>query len=118
MTPEIFVSKVRDAVVEQNDEIDKQLFETTSVESATDPYWKRALSLYNSLNQEKQSILFEIIHQVRVDALSECLGILDGVCSLDEPTEDFILTVKPNGLRLNGSLQEIFLEADERTRSD
>lgn len=116
MSPESFVTKVRNAVVNQNGLADKSLFATTPVDSATDPYWKRALTLYRSLDESEQQVLFEIMHQIRVDTLSECLGILDGVCALEGPREDFILTTASDGQRLTGNLQEIFLEADERDR--
>jgi putative transposase len=116
MSPEHFVAKVRDAIVNQNNQADRSLFATTLIESVTDPYWKRALTLFRSLDEPEKRVLFEIMNQVRVDTVSECLGILDGVCALDGPREDFILTTSPDGQQLSGNLQELFLEADERDR--
>jgi hypothetical protein len=78
MSPENFVSEIRAAVVEQNSAIYKDLFESTSVESASDPYWKRALALYASLSDSDRKVLFEIMRQATVDTISNVLGILDG----------------------------------------
>lgn len=116
MTPETFVSEVRSAVVDQNTTIYKELFESTTVESASDPYWKRALTLYASLNEKDRLILIEMMRQAAVDTVSNLFGILDGSSSLDNLREDFILTGKSDNRKLNGSLQDIFLAQEERSR--
>ena len=56
------------------------------------------------------------MHQVRVDILSECFGIIDGVCALGGPREDFVLTTPSDGQQPSRNLQQIFLEADELER--
>ncbi len=116
MTPEHFVSQVRSAVVHQNTTIDKNLFESTAPEGASDPYWKRALTLHLSLSKAERAVLFEIMRQVRVDTVSELFGILDGSSALEGPREDFVLTAQSNNQKLNGNLQDLFLEAEERER--
>ena len=116
MTPESFVDKLRCSVIEHAGEAVKSLFSTTAPESATDPYWRQALTLFNSLSESERRILFEIMHQVRVDTVSECLGILDGVCAIEGPREDFVLTTPADGQTLSGDLQELFLERDESLR--
>ncbi len=116
MNSEVFVNKVRNAVIENNSDADKELFESTSIESATDPYWRRVLGLYRSMNAEQQTILLEAMRQVRVDTVSEIFGILDGSSALEGPREDFSLTTTSDRQKINGSLQDLFLEADERDR--
>jgi hypothetical protein len=116
MTPEDFVSKVRSAVLQQNADIDKDLFESTTPESASDAYWRRALALHRSLRDADRAVLFEIMRQVRVDTVSELLGILDGSSALEGPREDFVLTSQPDDRKLNGNLQDLFLEVEERDR--
>lgn len=116
MTPENFVSKVRSAVVQQNATIDNDLFESTTPEGASDAYWKRALTLHRSLSDGDRAVLFEIMRQVRVDTVSELFGILDGSSALEGPREDFALTSQPDNRKLNGNLQDLFLEAEERER--
>lgn len=116
MTPENFISQVRSAVVQQNATIDNDLFESTTLDGASDVYWKRALVLYRSLSYADRTILFEIMRQVRIDTVSELFGILDGVSTLEGPREDFVLTSQSDNQKLNGNLQDLFLEAEERER--
>jgi hypothetical protein len=115
MTPEKFVSEVRSAVVDQNATIYRQLFESTTVESVSDPYWKRALTLYASLGERDRVILIEMMRQATVDTVSNVFGILDGSSSLDNAREDFILTGKSDNQKINGNLQDIFLALEERS---
>ena len=116
MTPEHFVSQVRSVVVQQNAAIYKDLFESTTPESASDAYWKRALTLHGSLSDADRAVLFEIMRQVTVDTVSNFFGILDGASALEGPREDFVLTSQPDNRKLNGNLQDLFLEAEERER--
>lgn len=116
MTPENFVTQVRKAVVDENAAIYKDLFESTAPDAASDPYWKRALSLYGSLDEAGRRVLFEIMRQTSVDTVSNMLAVLDGVSALEGPREDFILTTSSDPQQINGSLQDLFLEADERDR--
>jgi hypothetical protein len=116
MTPENFVTQVRSAVVDQNVAIYKELFESTAPDAASDPYWKRALTLYRSLNETDRLVLFEIMRQATVDTVSNIFAILDGVSALEGPREDFALTTTSDRQKINGNLQDLFLEADERDR--
>ena len=116
MTSEDFVSHVRSAVVQENPAIYKDLFESTTPETAHDPYWKRALTLYRSLNETDRAVLFEIMRRVTVDTVSNLFAILDGVSSLEGLREEFVLTSRSDNMRLNGNLQDVFLEAEEQGR--
>lgn len=116
MSPEDFVSQIRLAVVEQNNAIYKDLFGSTLPEAANDAYWKRALTLYHSLDEREQKVLFEIMRQVAVDTVSNLFGVLDGTTPLDNSDEEFLLTSEADGQRLNGNLQDLFLEAEEREK--
>jgi hypothetical protein len=116
MTPENFISQVRSVVVQQNASIYKDLFESTTPEGASDAYWKRALTLHRSLSDAERAVLFEIMRQVSVDTVSNLFGIIDGASALEGPREDFVLTSQPDNRKLNGNLQDLFLEAEERER--
>lgn len=116
MTPEDFVSQIRLAVVQQNNAIYKDLFGATLPEAANDAYWKRTLTLYHSLNERDRSVLLEIMRQVVVDTVSNLFGILDGTSPLDSSDEEFLLTSEADGQKLNGNLQDLFLEAEERDK--
>jgi hypothetical protein len=116
MNSKVFVNRVRNAVIENNSVADKELLESTSVESAQDPYWKRLLGLYDSMNAEQRAVLLEAMRQIRVDTVSEIFGILDGSAALEAPREDLALTTIQGGQKLNGDLQDLFLELEERDR--
>ena len=116
MTPENFVTQVLSTVVDENVAIYKELFESTAPDAASDQYWKRALTLYRSLSESNRLVLFEIMRQASVDTVSNIFAILDGVITLEGPREDFVLTTISDRQKINGNLQDLFLEADERDR--
>ncbi len=113
MKPEEFVQKIRQSVLDENVVIYKDLFETTEVEQASDPYWKEALCLFKKLSNEDREILFKIIRQVSIDTISNLFAILDGVSCLEDQEGDFSLTLDDKPEKLNGDLQDIFLEIEE-----
>jgi len=113
MTPKNFVIQIRKAIVEENVAIYRDLFESTEVDSASDPYWVRALSLYATLGAEQREALFEIMRQVIVDTISNVFAILDGVSELEDQEEEFSLFAGNGTEQLNGELQDIFLELEE-----
>ena len=117
MKPEDFATQLRDAVVQQNATIYKDLFASTPIDSASDPYWKRALALHAALTPEQRAVLFEIMRQTMVDTVSNVFAILDGVSSLDGSRESFVLNSKTDPQKINGNLQDLFLEIEERERS-
>ncbi len=114
MTPEQFVSGMRSAIVEANAVIYMNLLESMTVRTAKDSYWKRVLALYASLSEADRVVLFEIMRQSTVDALSNVFGILDGSSSLGNKQENFTLTSEDDNQKLNGSLQDIFLAMEEK----
>ena len=113
MTPNDFVAALRMAVVEENTGMYRQLFTSASVAKASDPYWKRALTLFNGLSAEQQEVFFEVVRQVAADTTSNVLGVIDGVNALDDVDEQFVLTCE-SGSKLNGDLQSLFLVEEER----
>lgn len=116
MTPEKFVSQVRSTVVDQNVAIYKELFESTAPEAASDLYWKRALTLYRSLGEADRLVLFEIMRQAAVDAVSNIFAILDGVSAIEGLPESFSLMAVSDHQKINGNLQDLFLESDAGNR--
>jgi len=113
MTPEHFVTQVLSEIIDQNTISYKHIFETTAPQKATDPYWKRALVLFHSLNETDQTVFFEILRQVNIDTVSNLFAILDGVTSLEGQCEDFVLTTTASNKNINGNLQDLFLEIVE-----
>ena len=58
MKPKDFVNGIYEAVIDENIQIYKDLFYNTSVEQASDFYWKNALKLFGELSEEQQKVLF------------------------------------------------------------
>ncbi|HIF9540201.1 TPA: hypothetical protein ACX6S1_000369 [Photobacterium damselae] len=113
MKPEEFVKKVRQSILDENIAIYKDLFETTEVDQASDPYWKEALSLFDKLGDKEKKTLFRIMRQVSVDTISNMFALLDGVSCLEDQDGDFSLTIENVQEQLNGDLQDIFLEIEK-----
>lgn len=112
MSPNEFARALMQSVVEENVEAYQDIFTNTSSDGASDPYWKRALILYDALSRDQRSVLFEIMRQVAVDTTSNVLGVIDGVNSLEGITEDFTL-LYGRDQKLSGDLQSLFLVEEE-----
>lgn len=112
MSPEDFVKKIRQSVIDENSAIYRNLFENTQVDQATDPYWREALGFFHKLEDKDKEILFKIMRQATVDTVSNMFSVFDGVSSLVDQDGDFSLTFE-GGEPLNGDLQDYFLEAEE-----
>lgn len=110
-----FINGIREAVVEENLEIYKDLFENTNIESATDRYWKEALLFFSKLDSTDKNIFFRILRQIEVDTTSNILSILDGVSWLEGQEDEFKLTTKNSNDIINGELQDKFLELEENS---
>jgi hypothetical protein len=110
-----FVSAIRTDIIDTNLQIYKDIF--AKMESdVSNPYWKEALRFYGSLENPGKEIVFKIIRQVMADTISNLFGILDGVCITREIRfED--LTLELSGQRIDGDLQDLFLEMEEKERA-
>lgn len=80
------------------------------------PIGKKHWLFYSELSDKNKEILFKIIEQVEVDAVSNILGVLDGVVSIGEEDIEFKVTINDNNEPINGDLQDLFLEYDEENR--
>ena len=112
MTPEEFSGKIYDVVVEENMTIYRQTFSRTKPSEATDPYYKRVLTLFNEISPAQKDCLFEIMRQVTVDAVSNMLGVIDGSSFIDSSAPTFELICGAE--RLDGDLQTYFLNEDDK----
>jgi hypothetical protein len=100
-----FAAQIKKSVVDENVGIYRELFENS--DKASDPYWKRALHLYSTLDASQKEVFFEIIRQVAIDTISNVFAIVDGVAQLDGQDGDCSLTCGTD--RLSGELQDQFL---------
>mgnify|MGYP003324628399 CR=1 FL=1 len=114
MKAEDFVRLIRNSVIDENHAIYKDLFDSTDRGAVSDEYWVRALSLYDQLDEKSQAVVFEIIRQVMSDTVSNLFGVLDGVNWPDGQAEGYNLqTESGKGGKINGDLQDLFLEMEE-----
>jgi hypothetical protein len=112
MTPEEFSKKIYDVVVEENMTSYRQTFSRTKPSEATDPYYKRALTLFNEISPTQKDCLFEIVRQVTVDTISNMLGVIDGSSFIDSSAPRFELICGVE--HLEGDLQMYFLNEDDK----
>ena len=86
----------------------------TPLAETTDPLYRDVIALHNSLTPRQRKVLAACARQGFIDGVSTVLGILDGVSPLDRHgIVDLALTQRGRKTRLNGSLQDFFLEAIE-----
>jgi len=115
MTSEELVKKIRSSVLDENQAIYKDIFQSTNINDASAPYWQGALGLFEKLDDGEREILFSIVRQTTVDTISNMLGVLDGVTTLEGFDGDFVLSLESEEEQLNGDLQDIFLEIEENS---
>lgn len=88
----------------------------TPLAETTDPLYRDVIKLHNSLTPRQRKVLAAFARQGFIDGVSTVLGILDGSSGLDSyGSVDFELTLRGRKKKLNGDLQDYFLEAIERS---
>lgn len=118
MNPDEFVTQVRNSVVDEGAETYRVLLETTPIADATDPHWRALLGLYGRLPEADRKILRDVVRQVAVGTVSSLFGIIDGSSSMEGQTKGFELLCPKSRRRLDGSLQDLFLEMEELDSDD
>lgn len=113
MTSKDFVSQVRASIVEDNVAAYRELLTSTQREQARDPYWRSLQGLHGRLSPADRDVLYALMRQVTVDAISSLFAIIDGSARMDGQTEDLQLVTATSRARLDGSLQDLFLELVE-----
>lgn len=117
MTPKDFVIGLMNNTVDDGVNYYQDVFNDRTPEDATNPYWKRALQLYQCLTPENKTVFFEIVRQVSVDTVSSVLGIIDGVGFMKGAKDDFTLLYGKDQ-ELSGDLQSLFLVEEENGKTD
>lgn len=109
MNADNFTAQIKNAIIEENTGIYRDLFENT--ESASDPYWIRALALYNSLDATQRGVFMEVVRQTAIDTVSNVFAVVDGVTQLEGQDGDIRLRCGDDDL--TGDLQDSFLQQFE-----
>jgi hypothetical protein len=105
MNADNFTAQIKNAIIEENTGIYRDLFENTK--SATNPYWIRALALYNSLDATQRSAFLEVMRQTAIDTVSNVFAVIDGVTQLEGQDGDIRFSCGDDDL--TGDLQDSFL---------
>jgi hypothetical protein len=88
----------------------------TPLAETTDPLYRDVIKLHNSLTPHQRKVLAAFARQGFIDGVSTALGVLDGSSGLGRHgAVDFALTLPGGKKKLNGNLQDYFLEAIERS---
>ncbi len=111
MSDESFVRGIRNDVIASNLQAYRELFTGTRPEDASDRYWKAALKLFGELDDSEREVLFSIMSQVMIDAVSSLFALFDGVSRL--PGQDGVFDVRIDGTSIGACLQDKFLAAVE-----
>ena len=72
--------------------------------------------MYKGLTDADKLVFFKVIKQIEIDTVSNILALLDGVTSLEGQDDEFNLSFKKTNEKINGDLQDLFLEFDENNR--
>jgi len=83
-----FVSQVRASIVDENIATYRMLLEPTSLETASDPYWRSLLALHGRLSEEDRDIVYAVMRQVAVDTVSNMFAVIDGSARMQGQSED------------------------------
>lgn len=83
---------------------------------AVDPTWRSLQLLSRELPDEHRERLVLLARQAAVDAVSTVLAIIDGCAVIPEVNQPLSLRCGEGNERLDGSLQDYFLELTERSR--
>ena len=114
MNIQVVMKQLHQSIISENLTTYRELFESTNSNEVTDPYWKDAIRLYTGLSNENKAILFKILEQIEVDTVSTVLRIIDEGLRIEDKELDFQLTINDHGKPINGDLQYLFLEYDEK----
>ena len=112
---EEFARRIYETIIENGENIYKDLYENTEITEKTIDYWKNALELYNSLNYDQKNVFMNIIKQTMIDTISNLFGVLDGSSTLSGGNMEF--DIKINGISTEDEMQDTFLEiVEERNK--
>lgn len=111
MKPKELVEILKKSVIEENFDSYQNLLETTN--EATDPIWKGILPIYIDFSKEEKETFLKFLRIVEINTLSHVLGIFDGTTYAEGIDDEFIINMEGKKEKLNGDLQNLFLELIE-----
>ena len=100
-------------VLEVSKEMYLEILEDIKTEDITDEYWIAFRNFYDTIKTEDKLLIFKIIRQVQIDALSSLFSTLDGISNLDSNTDDYDFKLLLGDKNFSGYLQETLLSMDD-----
>jgi hypothetical protein len=110
MNEKKLVKALKRTIVDDNLSYYKETLDNFDIDETSDPYWNDLILFYRGLPKEHKNQLIKLIRQTSVDAVSNVLGIIDGV--VDFPMEMKLID-QTSGKEFESELQEEFLELTE-----
>ncbi len=110
-----FVTAMQEEVLNDSVEMYKKFLRLPTQELS--PMWRAIAATYAQMDDEHQAAFDAMIRQIIIDTLSNVFGIIDGPTLLRKYRDNFYLEYGPERVRLNGDLQDIFLENLEAIRN-
>ncbi len=109
MTDKDFIIGIYESVINENNSIYYDMFTKANIDEAKNTYWKEAVRFFSNLSDEDKVIFFKILRQITIDTVSNILGILDGVSTIEGYDGFFKLLIEGNDTPINGDLLDLFL---------
>lgn len=116
MNPKQLAKAFMKYIVLENLEIYRRHFIGTALSRDMSDDRKALLKFLSGLDKNEIDIVFRLIKAVETDTVSNMLGVLDGSTTLGALDKDFVLTYDGSTAKLNGSLQEYFLQLDDAAK--
>jgi hypothetical protein len=122
MTPEEFVRRVRQSVIDDSIPMYRSLYAARFQESTQNPYGSAVRRVIDSLDGDGRDALSLIIRQIEVDTIATLFGIFDGTSQLDGRFERFKLSYwgsrhddapLQEEVILSGDLQDYFFAQEQ-----
>jgi hypothetical protein len=112
MTSRDFVRAVRAQVIDERHHRFSDVFANIDLSKVRSAQSRAAIEWFRTLTPEQREIFLSYVRQSAVDAVASMLAIFDGVSYLPPFDKGFALSTG-DGVKLDGDLSDLFLEAEE-----
>jgi hypothetical protein len=109
MQTEKFIQLIVDEVVEGNTSLYRRFYTSQLPNPATDEDFMVRHELINRINPNDQAVVFGMMRQATIDAISKLFGVLDGSSTIGDSVLN-VQILSEDGELMNGDLQDMFLE--------
>lgn len=109
-----FISAVRSQIIAERQQ---RIRDVLNMDPATvrGPRMRMAIEWFATMSPDQREMFLSMIREAAVDTMSVMLGIIDGVGYMPPFSNGFVLSTG-DGIKLDGNLCDLFLEAEECDR--